>query len=832
MKLDLRFHTRLMVFLLISLFVLGLGVLLFELTLTRVFSIILFYDYAFMAISLAFFGLGVGSLVVHILKDRLIRVEELLPSKILISAIAFALSIPVFLVVIGQAIPPHPSSIYLFYLASSVPFLFAGISMALIYLAMPKEINKLYFIDLVGAAAATLLLDSLMQRLGAESVLLFTGLLVISSSFIAALISFILPYNNNEITSRTTIIKNRVKLYGIAAVVISAVFLVINTNSDSLAVDPGITKGLFRSVQYPEINHLSTEWNSFSRVDVIRNVSDPNVLAKILVDADASTPVFRWNGTTTDLQWLKKYMDYMPFELSPKVNHTLVIGSGGGEDVLVALAGGSDKVTAVEINPAIVSAANKYANHAGNVYDRKEVELSVDDGRRFISSSSSIYDLIVLKLVDSWAAQLAGGYALSENYLYTVEAFQQYLRHLDPDHGMLVMVRWNVELPRLLPLVVESLRQEEKSMHDISQQIVVVEDRPGLFFGGNADRTVYPVLVLVKNRPFSNSEIGMVKERAAANDARIIAMPGGYTEPPYDRLLPSSTIQEGPQQTSIIQTSLLKPPTDDSPFYFARGGEIPKQMITLLETVLAVSAALTLLLIYYSWLNQRKRKTNDLKNNRMSPAFHILFVICIGLGFMFLEITFIQKFLLLLGTPIMALTVILFSILLSSGIGAYLSGKLFKRKPFQAVAISIPLLTGILLLYYGFLQEIINSTLAFPINERIALTVALLFPAGLLMGFQFPSITRMTYSRNSEMKNDPGAIRNHEDVDNNYDITLLWGANVIASVIGTVLTVISSMVIGLNVSLLIGAGLYLSALGCAIATTRKIQKYRAQTISK
>lgn len=156
-----------MIFLFVTLFVLSLSVLLFELTLTRIFSIVLWYDYAFMAISVAFFGLGIGALLIHILKSKI--AADTLPSKILQSIIVFAVSLPVFLFIIGHAIPSSTSYIYLFYLASSIPFFFAGISMALVYLAMPKEISKLYFVDLVGAATATLILDPLMRTLGAES---------------------------------------------------------------------------------------------------------------------------------------------------------------------------------------------------------------------------------------------------------------------------------------------------------------------------------------------------------------------------------------------------------------------------------------------------------------------------------------------------------------------------------------------------------------------------------------------------------------------------------------------------------------------------------------
>jgi predicted membrane-bound spermidine synthase len=798
-------------------------VLLFELALTRIFSIVLWYDYAFMAISIAFFGLGIGSLLTHILKNKVKR--EQLPSKILQTTIIFAVSVPIFLVVIGNVIPPNIHFIYLFYLSSSIPFFFAGISMSLIFFAMPREVSKLYFIDLVGAAAATLMLDPLMQRLGAESVLLSAALLVLGPSLIAALVLSAPSQKKN--VSNAPIIENKIKLSGIIVLAASAILLAVNTDANILAIKPGENKGLHYQLEKPsEFEHLSTQWNSFSRIDVTRqlhpqdNDDDHNngrsrALSAIAIDADADTPVFKWNGSSADLVWLKRFMDYLPFEISTQVNNTLVIGSGGGEDVLVALAGGSKKVTAVEINPLIISTAKQFGNSAGNLYDRKEVELFIDDGRRFISSSDSKYDRIVIKLVDSWAAQLAGGYALSENYLYTVEAFRQYLRHLDEDNGMLVMVRWNFELPRLMPLVAESLRQEKQggSSEDIRKQILVVENRPGLYFESNNKQTIYPVLLIIKNNPFTDSEINLAKERVANNNARVIAMPGGYIEPPYDTLLLDKNYYHSQQlQESDLRAILeLKPPTDDSPFYFAKE-QVPNQMILLLETVLGVSAVLALLLIYYS----RRHRALPIMSST-SSWFHMIFVIFIGLGFMFLEITFIQKFLLLLGTPIMALTVILFSILLSSGIGAYLSGKLFHKNPYKAVVVSIPLLVGIVLAYYGFLQGIIDSSIIMQLPQRIMLTFALLSPAGLLMGFQFPSITRM-----SSMHSNQG-----EHTDGN--ITLLWGINIIASVIATVLTAISSMVIGFNGNLLLGAGLYLGALASAIAAAKLRQKLTLST---
>jgi len=852
-----------MTFLFVTLFVLSMGVLLFELTLTRLFSILLWYDYAFMAISVAFFGLGIGALLVHISKRKL--VHEKLHTYILQFTVAFAASLPIFLLLVGHVIPPSTTYLYIFYLVSSIPFFFAGVSMALIYLAIPREISKLYFFDLIGAASATLLLDTLMKTVGAESVLMVINLMVIGPSVIATFLFS--PSGGKRSVKDQLVIENKTRICALLALVISGVLLLVNTGSNILAIQPGEVKGLHYQLTNPAFKHLSTQWNSFSRIDVTKqmyfhNNSNNNnnnngrskALAAIAIDADADTPIFKWNGSMSDIQWMKEYMDYIPYEISShnnNNNNTLVIGSGGGEDVLVALAGGAKNVTAVELNPLIISAAKRFGGSlAGNLYDRKDVHLFIDDGRRFISSTNSKYDKIVIKLVDSWAAQLAGGYALSENYLYTVEAFKQYLQHLNGNNGMLVMVRWNIELPRLMPLVVESLKQQEakektaaaaaatlaapraergaaadsgsvsaggaqtNSVQDISKQIVVVEDRPGLTFGSNNQRTEYPVLVMVKNSPFTSSELDLIKAKAIRSDARVIAIPGLPVQPPYDQLLVSSNAGlNDPQQQSSSPLSKathsqelssfgIPPPTDDSPFYFAKE-KIPAQLILLLETVLVVSAVLAFLLVYYSKVNKIRLTA--------SSRLHVIFVMLIGLGFIFLEITFIQKFLLLLGTPIMALTVILFSILLSSGIGAYLSGRLFSKNPYRAVIISIPILVGILLAHYTFLQNIISFSIVLPLYERVALTFALLSPAGLLMGFQFPSITRMASGPSLH------SLKSHES---NQDITLLWGVNIIASVIGTVLTTISSMVIGFNGNLLIGLGLYLSALAAAISATK------------
>lgn len=834
-------------FLMVVLFFASLATILFELALTRVFSIVLWYDYAFMAISVAFFGLGVGSLLIHMQKDRgeqqkagrlqrLISVPQMNPAavtkKLIQYSVAYALSVPAFIFVVTQ-IPPDTSYVYLFYLASSVPFFFVGSIMALVFYAVPRQISKLYFADLVGAASAALLLDPFMRWLGAEPVLLLTALLVAGSAIIGAL-----ALSRGSKKAGPVIMTGRQKAYSAGIFAGVAAMLVLGSPAmaaalaspgalgadDFLKVDPGPNKGLYWQLKNPQrFEHLSTEWNSFSRIDVTKQILFDNVdtsgdnpvrsereLANIIIDADAGTPIYDWNGDKKELAWMRQYMDYLPYEISD-TNNALVIGSGGGQDVMMALAGGADKVTAVEINPMIVGAVQRNAGD-GSVYDRDDVELHIDDGRHFIGSSSDKYDVITIKLVDSWAAQLAGGYALSENYLYTSEAFQHYIGHLDGGDSMLAMIRWSFELPRLMPVVADALEKETgKSREELAQHIVVLEDRPGLYFGRLDDtQTYYPVLVMVKATPFTEEQLDLIRERADAGRADTIMLGGEQMNEPYDMLFSTSSVDDYNQHVTSVMGINPKVTTDDSPFYFARD-LVPQQMINLLATVLGISAVLSAMLVRHA--RATKTKSNGDSPKARNTSF-VMFAIFIGLGFMILEITFIQKFLLLLGTPIMALTVILFSILLSSGIGAYVSGRLFKERPHRAVFVSVPILGGMILFYLFSLQGIIDSSIAMELPARAALTFVLLSPAGLLMGFQFPTLIRMAASGNG----------------GENKTTLLWGINVIASIVGTVLAALLAMIIGFNWNLVVGLAMYAGAGASAYVAFASGRRYANQAL--
>jgi hypothetical protein len=870
------------------------SVLLLELTLTRIFSIILWYDYAFMAISIAFFGLGVGSLLVHTAKNRL-RKEDI-PIYLLKSSLGFAISIGAFLVVTSYLIPPSVNFLYFFYLISSLPFLFAGIVIALIFYSRPRDISRLYFLDLIGSAAATLLLDPLLRGFGAEYTLVFVSLLVSMTCLVGIFVMSRNKAYSTLLISRTskvmryldrlaasihgyrqssnteqdlsqnntsTIVRNRKQLIwllttSLVLVIIFSLILALSSSfTDLVSIKPGEKKGLYYQLSNSSgFEHLFTEWNSFSRIDVTRQVPNTTqppgldssgrsrALAAIAIDADADTPVIRWNGTMQDLEWIKDYMDFLPYEIA-ETNSTLIIGSGGGEDVLASLAGGSRNVTAVEINPLIIEAAKRFGSSAGNLYDRDQVKLVIDEGRRYLSGTDSRFDLIMIKLVDSWAAQLAGGYALSENYLYTVEAFKQYLEHLNKDHGILVMIRWNIELPRLIPLIYQSLLEDyeesprgprntsadsvSRENQEILSRVIVVENKPGLYFLPSSEGSIYPVLVMIKNSAFTTEELELVKQRVSERNAKTILLPGDHKQSEFEEILSKSLGSAGsPGEGANSSISSLPPPTDDSPFFFARE-RIPFQLIMLLTTVLILSGVLFTILLYYSKLNKI-----DMVTVMSSNKYYLLFATCIGLGFMFFEITLIQKFLLILGTPVLALTAILFSILIATGIGSYASGRLFPARPARAILVSIPLISVLTMAYYFLIDDVIYQGIVLPIYERIILTVIFLAPIGFLMGFQFPSIIRLATGRNRKyadvIQSQIGSNKKFDDSNNlslkeinetnDHNVTLIWGVNIIASVIGSVLAVISSMVVGLNNTLLVGLGFYIGAFGIMLGISR------------
>ncbi|HYM13546.1 MAG TPA: hypothetical protein VEU62_22590, partial [Bryobacterales bacterium] len=417
--------------------------LLLELSLTRIFSVVLFYHFAFMAISLALFGLGAGAVCSYYCGASR-RPPALWSLLGYLSTVNMGVTVGALLIVLHQPVSIAVNSsnaerLAVIYFASSAPFFLAGIVMSLAIAETIERVDRVYFWDLLGAGAGCLLLVPLLDLAGGPNTVLAAGVLYAAAAA--------LWYGVADDRGRTRL--------SVALALLLALFCGVNLRTKWIDVRYAKGKAL-----EPE---LFSRWNSFSRVAVERH---PDGDVNIVIDADAATgiPQFAPDDPAPAVRHeLERNGPSVPYRMHPGAR-ALIIGPGGGYDVARAIANGSKDVTGVEINPIIVNDIMKgrFAALSHNLYFRPEVRIEIEDGRSYVRRSREEYQVIQMTLVDTWASTAAGAFALSENNLYTTDAFVDYLQHLTGD-GMLAITRWEFEPPReslrVVSLGIEALRR-------------------------------------------------------------------------------------------------------------------------------------------------------------------------------------------------------------------------------------------------------------------------------------------------------------------------------------------------------------------------------------
>jgi spermidine synthase len=756
---------------LLNVFLVSFTGLVLQVTLTRIFSITLFYHYAFMAVSVALFGWGLGGTVLHFFKQKF---HTLKLDIALVVLLVYSLFMPIYLFTIRQ-FQVLPNYINLCYVISLIPFFLAGTSLAFFYSEHAETANKLYLADLAGASFACLIVEPILFFLGAESTILLLG--VISS---VACVFLVASTNKRKTTTLSVIV-----------LIVTSAFFAANVQSSSINVLSAPDKPMYRLLQNrPELRVSFTKWNSFSRVDVVEGFEGAHI-ATIYVDAGASTDVYKWDGQVESLQYLKDTIGFLPYCLvkNPK---TLNIGSGGGVDVLIALVANSSKVTAVELNPIVIEAVNRYRDETGDIYNNPKVELCIDEGRSFVKRSNEKFDVITLTLVDSWAAISSGGYALAENYLYTKEAFIDYINHLT-DNGLLAIVRWNFEVPRLISTTVEAFEMLGEDIHNVGKHVAVV-----MFQAGGSVGALY----VLKKTPFTQVEAEEFMSQTLALGSLYWPFYVPYVKEenePYHKLFEGSISLEQYYNEFSYRVDAV---TDDSPYFFNIEKMIPQTLSNL--TTLGLSLIFLSIVIplgFSFWAKKRKDMKQGVHSNpnRFPLSLFIVYFSALGLGYMLVEIAVIQKFILFLGYPTRALAVILFSLLLSSGIGSFVSGHFAReRKHIEKNILLACLFTvSIALIYVFTLPKIFDFLLPLYSTARIAATVLLIFPLGFFMGIPFPSGIRILHESSDE------------------SIPWIWGINGSMSVLGSIFAATVSIVLGFSYAILLGIAAYFIAFSCA-----------------
>jgi spermidine synthase/MFS family permease len=801
------------------------SILLFELSLTRVFSILQWNYLAFMIISIAFLGYGASGTFLSVFSSLQKRAEgKNLFKYLLIFSSIFSLST----LLSTRIILKVPFDLYrlamdkyqwlymaIYYLAIALPFFFAGICISLSISKLPEKVNKIYFCDLVGASVGCITFLILANYLSMSNLLIIPPLLSFFASFLFSLK-----------------LQDKKSLIYIAGIFLFMVLFSYAENFYSFAVNP--YKSLFSLLRYPHSRIIERWENSFARLEVVEsegvkyapglslNFSGeiPDQLG-LLTDGDGLSAITRFEGVD-NLEALKKieFSDYISSALGfhlvgDKENQgkILIIGPGGGLDVLGGIYNKVDEIWGIEMNPNLkILMQNNFADYSGNIYNRENIKILTGEGRSVLLGLEEKFDLIQISLIGSSNTASGGFYSISENYLYTIEGFRDFFQHLSKE-GKLSITRWLKfpprEVVRLVSIGLEALRQ-------------IGVERPENHLA--VIRSWATSTFILSKEEIKEEEIEIIKDFCDKRKFDLVYFPGIREEETNRNhvLEQSYYYQEIIQLVNSFKEGKLKnfydsyffnvsAVSDNQPYFFytLKWQNIPKIIKStanwqpLIEWGNLIIFATFLQGIIFSlifiFLPLSFKKSSLIKSKVRIPF--LLYFASLGLGYMLLEISFIQKFILYLTNPSYSTSIIIFSFLFFSGLGSYYSKKIEKNY-INNLKIIIFTLCAILVLYQFILSLIFNTTLHYSLLVRILITLGIISPLGFLMGMPFPLGIRLVNSR----EQGKGLI------------PWLWATNNFCSIVASVSSVIIALYFGFKVVALLAAFIYLLGLFSIIGT--------------
>lgn len=770
----------------------SLASLLLELSLTRVFSVIYYYHFAFLAISIALFGLGAGGVFSYVVagwgkKTSLYFKLGLLAAT---NAVAIVLCLWFLLARTGDMTTLELTAAYF---VAAVPFLLSGTIVSLVVADTIERVDRVYFFDLLGAAGGCAVLVSLLDLLGGPNTILVAAVLFAVS---AAVWFHLANVPRGRVLS---------VLLGLLLVAL------ITYNSKSFLIDVKFAKG--QKIQNEEF----VRWNSFSRIALKRQ---PDGAQLIVIDADANTYLANFDPFHLTPQQHFELMYHgsgMPYLLRPGAK-TVIIGPGGGMDVARALVSGSKDITGVEINPIIATTImrKKFPQYSDGLYLRPEIHIKVEDGRSFIRRTDQHFQVLQATLVDTWASTAAGAFALSENNLYTTNAFVDYLSHLT-SNGVMAFTRWGFKPPReslrIVSLADAALKQLGQS--DPAKNVIVVRENQQQLNAFGAQDTI-----LVSRNPFSPADIERLQKEAATAKLEVVYVPGTTTPSVFRDMLLAPDINRFYDSYDFD----VRPVSDNRPFFFytvqardlwdymfhasRQAGDYKiNSAIPLLFGLVAISIIATLIILSLPPLVLGHRLPTS-----PGAAKALSFFLFIGAGYILIQVSLIQKFVLFLGHPTYALTVIIFSMLLSSGIGSFASKRLVHGDLTRLSRVMLIIVGAIILLSF-VISPISESGVALPFALKVLISVALISPVGFAMGMPFPTGLALLE------KIMPASVR------------WAWAINAASSVMGSAAAMFLAIYLGLQTTLVIGGLLYLAAWIAAIRSPLNQRREAEQLVT-
>ena len=784
----------------------------YELVLMRMLSIVQWHHFAYMIISLALLGYGASGTAIAVSRRWL---EADFERAIAWSALACSIAM-LGCFVVAQLVPFNALEIVwdpgqfprltLVYLVLFVPFFFAACCIGLAFSYCSGDARRIYFFDLVGAGSGATLTIGILFLLPPQIALVPLVLLPLAASVIVAGGR---PDRRGPITA--------VQLAWL-------VLLALGVSQETLSLRISEYKGLAQALQVVDAGIVSESWSPLGMLTVVdspavpfrhapglsfntRHIPPPQLA--VFTDGDGMSAITGFNGDLDELAYLADMTSALPYALleGPRV---LILGAGAGGDVLQALYHDATAIDAVELNPQMTELVDgTYAEFAGHVYEHPAVSIHIDEARGFVARNTRTFDLIQIGLLDSFGASGAGVQALNESYVYTVEAVRDYLDDLAAG-GVLAITRW-VRVPPRDSLKLVATAAEALASTGIEQP----GQRMALIRSWNT------VTLLIRNGDFPADEIRAIRQFASRNSFDTAWFPGirredsnryNVLDAPYFYEGAKALLGDGAAAWRDRYKFDIEPATDDRPYFFhffrwrtlpellavrkAGGAGLVEWGYLVLVATLVQALFIGALLILVPLAATRKNWPAG-----TAPRYGLYFLL-LGLAFMFIEMAFIQKFILYLSHPLYSVAVVLSAFLVFAGIGSAVSGRVRERaraigtSPVAMVVVFISLLASA---YLVLLPPLFEATVGFADVLKIAIAIALIAPLAAAMGMPFPLGLERLAGRSPDF------------------VPWAWGINGFASVVSAVLATLLAIEVGFSAVIVLAIVFY----GVAAATFRR-----------
>lgn len=750
-----------------------------EIAVSRLLSVLFSYHYVFLVLSLALLGLGIGGMLSWLLRIKK-PADEGKPSGLGWPALVFAMAVPAAIILAIQAgrMAGSPWAIVLISPVLCTPFAAAGLFMAEMYRSFPDISHRLYGMDLLGAGAGAWGAVAMLDLLGGIRVHF-----IIAAG--AAWVAFILGARPASRTKRLPALS--------LCALIGCLALAYGPFPDWLLQIPvgrNPEKEIHDALSSFQGEVAESRWTAFGRTDLVRYGSRPEVM-DLYVDGTAGSPMFRFSGRPDDLPRLVEtdladFPGRFPFQfLKPDARTSaLVIGPGGGRDVLLALWGGLKNITAVEINADLVDMVRGHSRFNGGIYaGYPDVGVVVDEGRRFMQSRTEPYDLIFLSLPVTNTSRSLEGYALTENFLFTLESMAEYWERLTAEGTLAVVGHNDAEILRLLVLALNMMEKRGFSPADAMKHVYVVSSGDYLCFVLRRTAFTPP-----EAREMHRAMVAQGFQPASSYFPFMPAVNPSLLAVSLGRLGPDDLVRHVQEKGWDIRAV-----TDNRPFFYKLETGAPPPVLITGGLALALYAVV-LLLPWAAESRHRRRMGKDPGSQpfREFPMQAIGLFSLLGVGFMSAELSLLARFTLLFGSPAVALAVFLSALLGWAGLGSWISRGWQPDAPQRRIRAACLAIAPTMLGYAALLPWILPRMAQLDEPARLMAGVGLLMPLGLVAGVPFPSAVQWLKRLGME---------NH--------IPWMYGINGVSSVAGSAVALLVAIRFGFQQALVASAGCYL-----------------------